>query len=92
MKIRKAVYFDSYVEKCPYFTGETNVNNGYGCNHPNQEEKEIENDKKQGKCFCFSCPMGYPADEESLSETDIEWEDGKPELDGMEEDSYIILN
>lgn len=42
--------------------------------------------------FCFSCPLGYPADEESLIEKDLLWEGGKPELNSMEEDSYIIRN
>lgn len=86
--MRRAKLFDNYVAECPYFNGNTDVNNGYGCNNENQEEK----DNEQGKCYCWSCPMGYPVDEESLQEDDIEWEDGKPEADEMEEDSYIILN
>lgn len=55
--------------------------------HEAQKEKE----NKQGKCFCWSCPLGYPADEESLQDPNIEWLDGKPEANSMEEDSYIIL-
>lgn len=86
MRIAKS--FDNFVSECPYFNGNSDVNNGYGCNHENQEEI----DNGQGKCYCWSCPLGYPADEESLEEDDIEWEDGKPEVDEMEEDSYIILN
>lgn len=84
---RKAEFFDTFVANCEYFTGETDVNNGYGCNHPKQEEQC----GGQGRCYCFSCPFGYPADEESLSEPGIVWVDGKPEADGMEEDSYIII-
>jgi hypothetical protein len=85
--MRKARYFDSFVADCQYFNGDVEVNNGYGCNHPDQEEKE----DGQGKCYCFSCPLGYPADEESLGHTNIEWEGGKPDPDSMGEDSYIIL-
>ena len=72
---------------CQYFNGNVEVNNGYGCDHADQEERDLG----QGKCYCWSCPLGYPADEESLYETDIEWVDGKPEADGLEEDSYIII-
>lgn len=85
--MRKAIYFDSYVKDCPYFNGDVDVNNGYGCDHPEQEEE----DYGQGKCYCWSCPLGYPADKESLMEEDIDWVDGKPEAEEMEEDSYIIL-
>ncbi|NBJ99223.1 hypothetical protein D5282_18420 [bacterium 1xD8-48] len=87
--MRRAVYFDYFVDDCPYFNGNVDVNNGYGCDHPEQEERDFG----QGKCYCRSCPLGYPADEESLLETDIEWVDGKPEsADAMEEYSYIIEN
>lgn len=86
--MRKAQYFDDFVSACQYFNGNTDVNNGYGCNHPEQQETE----KGIGKCFCFSCPLGYPADEESLDEKDIDWDGCKPDADDMEEDSYIILN
>ncbi len=85
--MRKAIYFDSFVADCPYFNGNVNVNNGYGCDHVEQKER----DHGQGKCYCWSCPLGYPADEDSLFEKDIEWVDGKPEAEEMEEDSYIIL-
>lgn len=85
--MRKARYFDSFVSNCQYFNGNASVNNGYGCDH--HEQKETENG--MGECFCWSCPLGYPADEESLSEGDILWVDGKPEAEDMEEDSYIII-
>lgn len=35
-----AMDIDSLAVKCPYFTGLTDANNGYGCNHPEQEEFE----------------------------------------------------
>lgn len=60
------------MDSCPYFTGETNVNNGYGCNHAEQEETDVEeNGHEQRKCYCWSCPLGYPADMVSLNEKDI---------------------
>ena len=82
--MRIAKNFDNFVSECPYFNGNADVNNGYGCEH--KAQKEVENG--QGKCYCWSCPCGYPADEES----DITWEGGKPEEGSMEEDSYIILS
>ena len=42
---------------CGYFEG-SEVNNGYGCNHPDQEEK--------GKCYAFSCPLSIQPDEKDL--------------------------
>ena len=66
---RKAVPFDTFVGGCNYFDGNSDVNNGYGCTHPEQEEKQ----KGKGCCFCFSCPLGTPADEESFEEPDIDW-------------------
>ena len=36
------------------------VNNGYNCRHPKQEEYEEENGVQVGKCFCKSCPLGFP--------------------------------
>lgn len=86
--MRIAKNFDNFVSECPYFNGKADVNNGYGCEH--KAQKEVENG--QGKCYCWSCPCGYPADEESLQENDITWEGGKPEEGSMEEDSYIILS
>lgn len=35
-----AMDIDSLAVECPYFTGLTDANNGYGCNHPEQEEFE----------------------------------------------------
>lgn len=86
--MRIAKNFDNFVSECPYFNGNADVNNGYGCEH--KAQKEVENG--QGKCYCWSCPCGYPADEESLQENDITREGGKPEEGSMEEDSYIILS
>jgi len=128
-------HIDNLVRYCGYFTTETPVNNGYGCNHGDQEEYEyyigkntyienihnlrwyiadlltkrktklncnkrfrkkmflradiiiVENNleeygiKKYGKCYCFSCPLGYEADKEDFIKfgedpetmTEVEW-------------------
>lgn len=82
---RKAIPFDTFVRNCDYFNGNANVNNGYGCMHPEQEEKQHD----EGCCFCFSCPLGVSADEESFAATDIDW-DGT-EKEDIGEDDYIII-
>jgi len=46
----KIVRFEEFAYVCPYSTAETEVNNGYGCNHPEQDETE----EGQGKCYCWS--------------------------------------
>lgn len=68
---RKAVLFDQFAYECKYFDGESDANNGYGCDHPEQEEKEDD----LGCCFCFSCPRGFPADKEDFENKDIDWGD-----------------
>lgn len=83
---RKAVLFDMFAGNCKYFDGNSDVNNGYGCTHQDQEEKR----DGKGCCFCFSCPLGVPADEESFEETDIDW-DGT-EKEDVGEDDYIIVS
>lgn len=83
---RKAVPFDTFVGGCNYFDGNSDVNNGYGCTHPEQEEKQ----KGKGCCFCFSCPLGTPADEESFEEPDINW--NGTEKEDVGEDDYIIIS
>ena len=46
--MRIAKNFDNFVSECPYFNGNADVNNGYGCEH--KAQKEVENG--QGKCYC----------------------------------------
>lgn len=82
---RKAVPFDTFVGGCNYFDSNSDVNNGYGCTHPEQEEKQ----EGKGCCFCFSCPLGTPADEESFEEPDIDW--NGTEKEDVGEDDYIII-
>ena len=88
--MKKAVMFDEFAACCPFFNSETEVNNGYGCNHPKQEETEEENGKQQGCCFCHKCPLGIEAEQEDL--TDPEHEDAiKDEIDwdGCCDDGYV---
>lgn len=59
---------DELADRCGYFTSETCVNSGYGCNHPEQEmTKEFEDEDgrmhAQGCCYSFSCPLGWSDDE-----------------------------
>ena len=39
-----------------------NVNNGYNCNHPQQDEI----DEGCGCCYAFSCPLGVEAELEEF--------------------------
>ncbi len=40
--MRIAKNFDNFVSECPYFNGNADVNNGYGCEH--KAQKEVRND------------------------------------------------
>ena len=46
-------HIDSLCSHCGHFEV-SDVNGGYGCKHPDQEEKE----GNKGKCYAFSCPLG----------------------------------
>lgn len=35
------MHIDDFATECGYFNGATDANNGYGCNHPEQEEYEM---------------------------------------------------
>lgn len=74
---KKIELFDSVVSECDFFynayaEADINVNNGYNCKHPEQSEIETVDGKKIGRCHCFSCPLGYEADEEDFEDTDID--------------------
>ena len=95
---KKAVLFDLFYLTCPYFDGNVEVNNGYGCNHPLQEETEFDEStkKEQGKCYCWSCPLGFNADKESVTDPDVDWSDINNNRDNIEiegnEHEYLIVN
>ena len=81
----KIVEINSLCRVCGYFTSATDVNNHYGCTHPEQEETEtcteidgyLAYDKngaiKMGKCYSFSCPLATQADVKDLRTHDKEW-------------------
>lgn len=66
--MRKAVSFDEFAAMCQYFNIEKA--NGYGCDHPKQEETDIYNGKEEGRCFCCSCPLGLEAEQIDLTDKD----------------------
>jgi len=53
----KVKHIDTLVKICGFFVVGAEVNNGYGCNHPKQEEFEIIDGKKHGMCHRHSCPI-----------------------------------
>jgi hypothetical protein len=80
---RKVVVFFWFAANCPHYNNETDVNNGYGCNHPEQEETDPdENGKEQGKCYCWSCPLGVEPDEEDWNNPDVDF-------DGFEYENFL---
>ena len=40
MKKRILIDLDELTKYCGHFVGDTNINNGYGCNHPDNEDQE----------------------------------------------------
>lgn len=90
--MRKAADFDSFAYACPFFTTQPWVNNGYGCNHPDQEEiREDADGNEGGCCYCWSCPLGIEADHEDLTNPNVDWcglcDDGE-----VTESEYIMIN
>lgn len=69
---KRLIMLDDLVCICGHYNPDTNVNNGYGCNHPNQEQTDIDKEtgKEQGKCYGFSCPIAYTADLEDMRKLD----------------------
>jgi protein gp37 len=47
--------------RCGWANGNAEVNNGYGCDHPNQDDSE----EGQGRCFSSSCPIACSKDDDS---------------------------
>ena len=89
--MRKAVLFDEFANNCEYFNGETDVNNGYGCDHSKQDNKEDdENSKEQGCCHCYCCPLGISAEQEDKENCTIDW-DGLCDEE-VSEDEYLLVN
>jgi len=87
-KNKKVVIFGEFFPVCSYFTHKVSVNNGYGCNHPDQKESGFEegfgeeSGREQGKCYCWSCPLGCETDEE-------DWGNPEVDFDGLEKENFL---
>lgn len=69
-----------------------NCNNGYNCNHPDQEEGVEVGDRIVGSCYGWSCPLGYPPDQHDLKKYGVADDDGEDDDKNEEPDSdYIIV-
>ena len=87
--------WDGFVASCPYYDGASPVNNGYGCNHPDQAEQTIfaGDGKTYGECHCFSCPCGTNACSDDIKEAEelgIYLDDNNPEPDEVD-GNYLIV-
>jgi len=74
---RKLFSTNELINKCKYFYW-GQVNNGYCCCHPEQEEK-IDG---EGCCYYFSCPFSYEAEQEDMDNKKID-KNGYTELGGL---------
>lgn len=88
--MRKAVLFNDFSYQCPYFSNDTDINNGYGCEHP-ENEKELDEDI--ARCYCFGCPLGVEAEQEDLTDPviEIDW-DGLCEDGEVCECEYLLVD
>ena len=84
--MRKVVDFDIFSSVCPYFTSQYDVNNYYGCTHPEQTEIcEDKNGIERGCCYCQSCPLGVAPDENDINNPEVD-------LDGLIYDDFVDEN
>lgn len=89
---RKIEQINDFANRCGYFYNayiEKNIscNNGYNCNHPEQDNNEIIDGQAIGNCYCWSCPLGYEADKEDFQNPEIDkngWED-------YEDNEFIVV-
>ncbi len=59
------LHIDTLRSECGYSNPEIEINNGYGCDHSECEERYSE--EKQGLCYPWSCPIAYEANQDDLS-------------------------
>ena len=65
------IQIDDLMYECSYsYQDDANINSGYNCKHPDQEELEIINNEKIGKCYSWSCPLAPQADLQDMKELD----------------------
>lgn len=93
--VKKAVVFDEFARNCKFFDPASDVNNGYGCKNPFQEEVQTDkNGVSRGCCYCFSCPLGIEADECDRNSPEysrnIDW-DGLCEDGEVAEGEYLLV-
>ena len=88
-KTRAIMPINDFANICGYFFNacldqEENFccNNGYNCRHVEQEEKNVnpKTGHEVGKCYAWSCPFGWEADEKDCEE--FGWD--------YEEDDFIV--
>ena len=62
----KTITLDDLSRKCGYFvnTCKEYCNNGYGCDHTENADREPENCTKHGPCLDWACPIAYRYDDE----------------------------
>ncbi|NMB10332.1 MAG: hypothetical protein GX982_06540 [Tissierellia bacterium] len=95
--MKKKIYeINEFANMCGYFYNaflEKNFssNNGYNCSHPGQEETDIneETGEEIGKCYCWSCPLGFEAEIEDFKDEEID-NNGYDE-ECYEEMTYIVV-
>lgn len=66
------------------------INNGYNCDHPNQEETVEDSGKVIGCCYSWSCPLGYPPSKYDLMKYAVDEESNDCDEDTSDYD-YIIV-
>lgn len=93
--MKRAVCFDEFAYQCPFFNSDHDFNNGYCCNHPEQEEVAKDDDGNNvGLCYGFSCPLGCIAEQEDKDDPEysknINW-DGNCEDGEVGEDEYLLV-
>ena len=98
--MRKVANFDIFSSTCPYFTSIYDVNNFYGCTHPEQTDfSEDKKGVKRGCCYCECCPLGITPDESDINNPEVDW-DGITRDDLVDENGdfiedsgdYIMIN
>ena len=94
--MRKAVLFDEFSLQCPF--SDININDGYGCDHPDQKEIIEKSGKEYGCCYCHTCPLGIEAEQQDLTDKEssdaiqdeIDW-DGLCEEGEVIEGEYLLI-
>lgn len=77
-----------------YDYDDANINNGYNCNHPDNEDYEIQKNKHIGKCFTWSCPIAHHADLKDMKKLDSdlydEYKSEANDLGYLDESDWMV--